>query len=50
MTKPVLLFFLGLLLLPSLAHTQTAPSELSLREAVALAREHNPEYRTRLGQ
>jgi outer membrane protein len=49
MAKPVLLFILGLLVLPSSTRAQTPPSELSLGEAIALAREHNPEYRVQLG-
>jgi outer membrane protein len=38
-----------LFLLPVPARAQTPPSQLSLGDALSLAREHNPEYRARLG-
>lgn len=38
-----------LILLPATALAQRAPAELSLAEAVELARQHNPEYRSQLG-
>jgi outer membrane protein len=50
MTKPTLLFLLGILFLPWSAEGQTPPAKLSLGEAIELAREYNPDYRTQLGQ
>lgn len=50
MKSPSLVIFLALLLWPIPADAQGVPSQLSLADAIALAREHNPEYRTQLGE
>lgn len=49
MMNRVLSVLILLLLLPVAVQAQTAPSELSLADAVALARQHNPDYRAQLG-
>jgi outer membrane protein len=50
MKSPSLLVLLACLLWPLAAHAQAAPARLSLADAIALAHEHNPEYRTQLGE
>jgi outer membrane protein len=41
---------IGLILAPLAADAQTPPEQLSLRDAIALALEHNPEYQIQLGE
>jgi outer membrane protein len=50
MNKRPLLVILSLLPWPAMAQAQAAPPQLSLSDAIALAREHNPDYRTQLGE
>jgi outer membrane protein len=50
MKSPHLWVFLTLVLWPSAVYGQTAPIRLSLSDALSLAREHNPDYRTQLGE
>jgi outer membrane protein len=50
MKSPSLLVILALLAWPAAVRAQASPTPLSLSDALALAREHNPEYRTQLGE
>jgi outer membrane protein len=50
MKSPSLLVLLSVLLWPGTSQAQAPPTQLSLPDALALAREHNPEYRTQLGE
>lgn len=50
MTKSVLPAVLFLLYMTTTVAAQTAPSALSLNEAIALAREHNVDYRSELSE
>jgi outer membrane protein len=50
MRSVLLPVLLSSLLLPPAAEAQDPPSRLGLADAIALAREHNPDYRARLGE
>ncbi len=50
MKRTSLLSFLAFLLFPLAAQAQAPPPRLSLEQAIALAREHNPDYRIQLGE
>jgi outer membrane protein len=50
MTRTSLRLLIAGLLIPMGAHAQTPPPRLSLEEAVAIARDNNPEYLIQLGE